>query len=126
MRHLSLVCLLTGLSLAVGATAGQAQVLEPLPPAIPAAEQLPPPVTVVPIVKPITHQVFADCFKPAPGDYEIVFIHPGSCCPVKVCFTLPCGCPKVRVHKRELVFDYGREEVVIRFQLFGKVKVSYR
>ena len=31
---------------------------------------------------------------PAPGHYEVVLLNPETCCPVKVCFTLPCGCPE--------------------------------
>ena len=42
-----------------------------------------------------------------PGTHEAWLINPVKGCPVKVCFTLPCGCPKVRCCKREIVFDYG-------------------
>jgi hypothetical protein len=42
-------------------------------------------------------------------------------------FTLPPGVPKkVRVHRRELEFDYGRQEVDVRFRPRGGVKVVYR
>ena len=85
-----------------------------------------PPVVVTP-APPMTHQEFARIFKPAPGNYEVVLIHPGSKRPVNVCFWLPPGCPRVRVRHRELVFDYGHHhEVCIRFALFGRVRVTNR
>ena len=72
-------------------------------------------------------QEFARIFKPLPGKYEVVLIHPGNKRPVNVCFTLPDGCPRVIVHHRELVFDYGRHhEVAIRFALGGRVRVVTR
>ncbi len=86
----------------------------PLPPPRPAA---------VPV---LTHADFARAFKPAPGHYEVVLLHPVTCCPVKVYFALPAGCPKkVRVERRELEFDYGKVEVEIRFLRDGRVKVEY-
>jgi len=95
----------------------------PLEPSVGTAVPVPPPPTVV---RPIRHEDFAATFQPAPGTYEVVFLHPGSRCPVKVCFTLPEGCPRqVRVSRRSLEFDYGRECVRIRFQIGGKVKVLY-
>jgi hypothetical protein len=70
---------------------------------------------------------FAAAFQPAPGNFEVQLIHPGTGQPVTVQFTLPRGTPrKVRVHRRELEFDYGREEVTIRFGILGRVKVHYR
>src|SRR5262249_2871744 len=99
------------------------------PPPVPSSEvvtPLPPP-TPVPM-RGMTLAEFAATIKPAPGNYEVILLHPRTCCPVKVCFTLPCGCPKkIAVHKREVVFDYGREKVVIRFPILGDgVRVSYR
>src|SRR4051812_14738073 len=76
-------------------------------------------------VRPMTVAEFAAHFKPAPGTYEVLLIHPGSGCAVPVQFTLPCGCPKVRVHRRQIDFDYGRDDVSIRSQICNKVKVSY-
>jgi hypothetical protein len=91
----------------------------PLPPG-------PPPVVLTP-APPMTHQEFARIFKPLPGKYEVVLIHPGSHRPVPVCFTLPEGCPRVKVHRRELVFDYGRRhQVAIRFAVHGRVRVVNR
>ncbi len=96
----------------------------------------PGPVKVVsstPVVNPrpvlpavMTHQEFARIFKPAPGRYEVTLIHPGSKNPVPVSFTLPDGAPQVRVYRRELVFDYGRHEVEIRFAIGGRVRVTSR
>ena len=52
-------------------------------------------------------------------------LHPGSGQPVAVTFTLPDGTPKVRVHKREIVFDYGKHDVEVHFRLGGRVQVKY-
>ncbi len=111
----------------------------PMPAPVPPGAVLPPgsivpvpanpsaaPVVLTP-APPMTHREFARVFKPLPGKYEVVLIHPGSHRPVPVCFTLPDGCPAVRVRHRELVFDYGRHhEVVIRFALGGRVRVVTR
>jgi hypothetical protein len=105
------------------------------PPAVPPGETLPPPTPLVLpappptlLAKPITLAEFACSFQPLPGTYEITFIHPIKKCPVCVTFTLPadCGCPKMRVGKCKIVFDYGTHEVDIRFKLFGKVAVVTR
>jgi hypothetical protein len=97
-----------------------------LPPGTVAPAPAPAPVVLTP-APPMTHQEFARIFKPLPGKYEVVLIHPGSKRPVNVCFTLPDGCPRVVVHHRELVFDYGRHhEVAIRFALGGRVRVITR
>jgi hypothetical protein len=91
------------------------------------SQPAPAPVVVMPAPAVVmTHEQFARAFKPLPGRYEVTLLHPGSKCPVTVCFTLPDGCPRVEVRRREIVFDYGRHEVEIRFALFGKVKVNYR
>ena len=93
-------------------------------PALP-ADQLPRPTPLPgPVVKPMTVEQFAEAFKPQPGKYEVVLVHPKSGCPVKVCFELPPGCPsKVRWTKHVLEFDYGRASVRIRFYHNGDVKV---
>jgi hypothetical protein len=102
----------------------------PVPAPVPPGAIVPvppnPPVVLTP-APPMTHREFARIFKPMPGRYEVVLIHPGSRRPVHICFTLPEGCPRVRVHHRELVFDYGHHhEVVIRFALAGRVRVVTR
>jgi hypothetical protein len=92
---------------------------------------VPPNPSAAPVVltpaPPMSHREFARIFKPMPGRYEVMLIHPGSRRPVPVCFTLPDGCPRVKVRHRELVFDYGHHhEVVIRFALGGRVRVVTR
>lgn len=95
----------------------------PIVPMQPADPLLPAP-TPVPL-RPMTHREFACLFKPVPGCHEALLIHPGSGCPVLVRFSLPPGCPRVRVGCREVEFDYGCKEVEIRFKLFGRVAVNY-
>lgn len=84
-----------------------------------------PPVMVV--AKGISLTEFACTFKPGPagGKYEVVFQHPCTCCPVKVCFHLPCGCPKrIVARKSEVVIRYGLcKAVVLRFNRDGTVSV---
>ncbi len=87
---------------------------------------VPPPPAVVLPTKPLTHAEFARIFQPLPGTYSVVLVHPGSGAPVPVTFTLPAGNPRVRVLHRNLIFDYGRHEVDIRFAIHGKVKVIAR
>lgn len=75
-----------------------------------------------------TIQEFAASFKAAPGNYEVVVMHPYTNCPVKVCFNLPQGCPKVCVKgvlRRCVEFDYGKCEVQVWFYRDGRVKVDY-
>ncbi len=83
-----------------------------------------PPPAIVP-VRPMTVSEFVSSFKPLPGKYEVLLIHPKTCCPVKVCFALPPGCIcKVRVNGHKIVFDYKcQHDVVIRFLHSGKVWV---
>lgn len=120
--------------------------LAPAPPPPPLAPTLTPPVRVqvpVPVELPpglipvpaapapaapqraLTLQEFAAIFQPAPGKYAVLLIHPGTNCAVPVCFTLPPGCPKVRVFKREIEFDYGKHQVEIRARIGGKITVQY-
>jgi hypothetical protein len=67
---------------------------------------------------------FATTFQPTPGRHEAELLHPGTGRPVKVAFTLPPGKPRaVRLSRREVVFDYGRGRVAIRFLLGGRVQV---
>ncbi|HEV3237200.1 MAG TPA: hypothetical protein VGZ25_09445, partial [Gemmataceae bacterium] len=99
------------------------------PPPVPKQEIVVPGAVLVPApleVRPMTLAEFAEAFKPAPGTYEVVLLHPDTCCPVKVCFTLPCGCPKkVKLHKRTLTFVYdGCEKVRIRMALCGTARVT--
>ena len=76
-------------------------------------------------VKPMTLAEFATSFEPKPGTYEVELLHPGSGQAVKVAFTLPDGTPrKVRVKRREIDFDYGKQTVSIRFLIGGRVRVQ--
>src|SRR5579875_3701130 len=59
----------------------------PAPQVVP---ELPPPAALP--LRPLTVSEFVATFKPLPGKYEVLLIHPKTGCPVKVCFTLPPGC----------------------------------
>src|SRR5271165_7036125 len=88
---------------------------EPIAP--PATVDLPAPRLVAP-AQPMTLGEFAACFQATPGWHEALLVNPVTGCPVLVQFTLPCGCPRVRVHRREIAFDYGRHAVVrIKFRI---------
>lgn len=76
-------------------------------------------------VKAMTLPEFAGSFKPAAaGTYKVVLIHPVTCCPVTVCFTLP-GCPQtVRLHDQRVTFHYGLgKNVILQFNSDGGVTV---
>lgn len=90
-------------------------------PAVPAQPvPLPPAPTAFPSV-----EAFAASFQAVPGHHEVWIQHPCTGCPVRVCFDLPPGCPRVFARKRYLEFDYGRLEVEIRFRCTGRVDVDY-
>ena len=74
----------------------------------------------------ITHREFAETFKPAPGTYDVVILHPVTHKPVQVTFTLPPGAARnVRSFLRQINFDYGgRRDVTIRFLGDGRVRVT--
>ena len=78
------------------------------------------------VVQAMYHRDFAKAFTPMAGTHRVMLVHPYTCCPVEVCFTLPCGCPKVKCSRNEIEFDYGKKEVEIRFYRCGDVKVKYR
>lgn len=89
---------------------------------------VPLPIPVVPPVatRPLTLNAFAASFQPKGGHYEVDIEHPVTGQPVHVSFTLPEGTPRrVKVHRLELEFDYGRQDVVIRFPRDGSVRVRY-
>jgi hypothetical protein len=130
MRRLLILGVLGCLSLARATPVTPAQFAPPSPPppgaTLPPPQPIPPPPppAVVP-VHPLTVNEFAASFKPLPGKYEVLLIHPKTGCPVNVCFTLPPGCiRKVRAngHKIEFVYKCQRD-VVIRFLHGGKVWV---
>jgi hypothetical protein len=77
--------------------------------------------------EPMTIHQFAAAIKPAQGSYEVVLIHPYTNCPVKVCFELPEGCPRVRVCgclRRCVEFDYGNCGIDLWFYRDGRVSVK--
>jgi hypothetical protein len=103
------------------------------PQALPKLEELPPPPQTILVpawqgsapARVLTHREFAASFRPQPGNYEVMLLHPYTRCPVKVCFTLPPGCLKeVEVDRNELQFDYGKFEVEVRFKRSGRVEVE--
>jgi hypothetical protein len=98
---------------------------QPLPPPAVDPSAKAPAVMACPV--PISVCDFCRSFKPAPGNYEVLFIHPVKCCPVWVCFTVPPGCVKVCCDRRNIVFDCGcNGAVAIHFKLLcGGVKVRY-
>lgn len=87
------------------------------------ADATPSPVPPPTPPKPLTLEDFAATFKPEPGTYEVLFVHPVSKKPVTVTFTLPPGCTKVKTDKREITFEYGKQNIRLKFRLLGKVAV---
>jgi hypothetical protein len=65
-----------------------------------------------------------------PGEHRICFLHPRTCCPVEVCFCLPCGCYcldcKEGCFADKLVFDFKghKNDVVVKFKKNGTVSVN--
>jgi hypothetical protein len=106
-------------SLAFTATLASAQLplAEPLP--YPQMAMTMPAAGTIPTV-----EQFAKSFCPAQGQYEVTLLHPKTCCPVTVCFCLPCkeAC-KVTATKHALRFSYKGKDVVIRFKHDGTVVV---
>ncbi len=84
-------------------------------------------VTPAPLARPLSVREFASVFKPVCGSHQVMLVHPFTGCPVQVCFNLPNGCPKVKVHfRRELEFNYGRQgNVEIHFDRSGRTWVEY-
>jgi hypothetical protein len=86
--------------------------------------QMTPPPSDAPAV---TIEEFVRTFKSVPGraTYEVVFVHPCTCKPVKVCIDLP-DCPKrIKYGKTEIVFRYGlcKKPVTVTFCRDGGVLV---
>lgn len=87
------------------------------------------PLSVTPtatVAAPMSVDDFACSFRPAAGAYRVTLIHPKTCCPVDVCFTLPCGCAKsVTANKSTLRIAYPGlfNDLVIRFRHDGTVSV---
>ena len=118
------------LSLCLAAAVGveQAPAVPPPKPVEP-APIVPKAAPVYECPRPICISDFCRSFKPAPGTYDVLFIHPVKGCPIWVCFTLPanCGTPRICCSNREIVFDYGcKGAVIVRFKLLcGRVAVIY-
>jgi hypothetical protein len=136
MRSLLCTIVLSAFGLTSLASVASAQFAPPvpvapgsLPPTPQAVPDLPPPAAIAPPVaipvRPLTVSEFVASFKPLPGRYEVLLIHPKTGCPVKVCFTLPPGCVRcVHANGHKIVFDYKcQHDVVIRFLHGGKVWV---
>jgi hypothetical protein len=104
-------------------------VVVPAPPpavmVVPAPQPVPPPPQPI-LPAPVLPQDFIKTFQPKAGHYEVTFLHTRSNQPVTVAFDLPPGNPRMSYFAHSLVFDYGRREVEIRFQIGGRVKVSER
>jgi hypothetical protein len=67
---------------------------------------------------------FAREFRPSEGHHTILIVHPVTCRPVEVCFTLPCGkLSELDVNRRSIHFDFGRHDVRISFRSNGSVDV---
>lgn len=91
------------------------------PPPVP-AEVIKPAAARAPTLAEVARVLKAN---PEGGKYELIVEHPCTCQPVKVCFSLPPGCPKrVVARKSELVIRYGPlRAVVIQFNRDGTYKV---
>jgi hypothetical protein len=122
----------------LAASVAQAQVIAPPVNALPvpalnnaplagSVELLPPVPSALPPLRVQSVAEFVATFKPAPqgGHYEALLLHPCTHCPVKVCFDLPCGCPrKIRCTKTGFEIRYSLcKAVVVRFLPDGTVRV---
>jgi len=68
---------------------------------------------------------FAREFRAGEGHHRILIVHPVTCRPVEVCFTLPCGkLEELDVNRRSIEFDFGRHDVRISFRSNGTVDVK--
>ena len=111
--------------LALGGAVALAQPPHPFPP----RNARPVPVYYPPVYAPAPIPVymmdnFAREFRAGEGHHKILIVHPVTCRPVEVCFTLPCG--KLRdldVNRRSIRFDFGRHDVHIHFRNNGTVNV---
>lgn len=114
MKYMATFATLTLTSLLASA---QTPLAEPLP--FPQTMLSMPEASSVPTV-----EQFARAFCPTQGQYEVTLLHPKTCCPVTVCFCLPCkeAC-KVTATKHALRFSYKGKDVVIRFKHDGTVVV---
>lgn len=116
------------------ANLGLAQALQYLPPSgqppifVPTA---PPPAVVVPVLTPISvSQAPARLAGLPAGKHEVLFVHPKTCCPVKVCLPVRCDCYEVKVNNHlgvtKIRFKYKGlfNDVVVRFNRDGSASVD--
>jgi hypothetical protein len=97
----------------------------PAPLATPAKPVVPPAALPAIPVRALSHREFAATFRPFPGNYEVLLIHPYTHRPVKVCFSLPPGRIKeVDADHNELRFDYGSWELEVHFKRDGRVALD--
>lgn len=127
-KSYSIACiiLLSGAALAAPPRVIQARAFESPPPpnADGSANVLPAPVFMP--TPAMSVDDFACHFKPVAGTHRVTLIHPKTCCPVDVCFELPCGCAKkVTANKHSIRITYPGllNDVVIRFKHDGGVSV---
>lgn len=117
--------------LALGGSVALAQPLHPFPPrhVQPVPVYTPPVIVQQPVFVPApisayTMDNFAREFRPSEGHHRILIVHPVTCRPVEVCFTLPCGkLQELDVNRRSIQFDFGRHDVHIHFRSNGTVDV---
>ena len=100
---------------------------EPPPVPLDARPARPVPQVTPSDVRAVTIEEFVRTFHASSGcaTYEVVFVHPCTCKPVKVCIDLP-GCPRrIRYGKTEIVFRYGlcKKPVTVTFCRDGGVLV---
>ena len=86
-----------------------------------------PVVPIQPVPQAVTLTDFSRFFAPTPGKHDVLFVHPVTGLPVKVCFVLPAGKLKeFEVEKRSIRFEFrGGAGVRIDFRNNGTVKVDH-
>jgi hypothetical protein len=102
-----------------------APVEAPLPPAQVLPTPVPSPVPGT-LIRPIPPQEFVAGFKPfKEGNYEVIFLHPCTLQPVKVCFELPVCPRRVNASKDRIDFRWGLlKGVSIIFERDGSVRIK--
>jgi hypothetical protein len=102
---------------------------QPLPgqpvPQLPQPQPLPTqPLPQTPVVLKLAD--FSRVFTPLPGKHDVWLLHPTTCQPVRVCFTLPPGKMKrFEVEDRSIEFEFDKCEVKIEFRKNGRVEIEY-
>jgi hypothetical protein len=90
---------------------------------------VPVPAPVAPAVPALTLEQFSRVFTPTPGPHHYWIVHPRTCQPVEVCFTLPpCGrMDRLQVNRNRIKIELDRPdfEVDIEFRHNGTVRIKY-